>query len=179
MLLLSDGERGREKRFNFSAYEPQKVLWRMKLKLLVEIKGKKKSGYKNSRKRRKLLSGPQMNMNYEHRSLFQSRHSTMMCFMQEQLFLLVGFCFSVFSNVMVRPRKFPGKSPASQCLQFVHSSLMLVDLERPFDLQEAVITKWVFLQWGDSMVPREMKGVAWEMGIWVLISVLPLPVWWH
>lgn len=69
-----------------------------------------------------------------------------MCFIQEQLFLLVGFSFSFVSNVMVRPRKFPGKSPASQCLQFVHLSLILVDLERPSDLQEAVITKWVFLQ---------------------------------
>lgn len=52
-----------------------------------------------------------------------------------------GLLLIILSNVMVRPRKFPGKSPASWGLQFVHMSIILLDLERLFDLQEAIVAK--------------------------------------
>ena len=52
-----------------------------------------------------------------------------------------GLLLVILSNVKVRPRKFPGKSPASQGLQFVQLGMILLGLERLFDLQEAVITK--------------------------------------
>lgn len=67
--------------------------------------------------------------------------------------LATGLLLVILSNVTVRPRKFPGKSPASHSLQFLCVSMIRLDLERLFDLQEAVITKWIFLQPGDSMVP--------------------------
>lgn len=48
-----------------------------------------------------------------------------------------GLLLIILSNVMVRPRK----SPASWGLQFVHMSIILLDLERLFDLQEAIVAK--------------------------------------
>lgn len=59
--------------------------------------------------------------------------------------LATGLLLVILSNVTVRPRKFPGKSPVSYSLQFLRVSMIRLDLERLFDLQETVITKWIFL----------------------------------
>lgn len=66
--------------------------------------------------------------------------------MQEQLFLpLIGLMLSFFH--VSQPNL--GNSlavPSSQSLQLLHLSMILLDLERFFDPQEAVIIKGIFLE---------------------------------
>jgi len=50
--------------------------------------------------------------------------------------------------------------------------VILFNLERKIFLIFFVITKWVFLERGDSRVPQQRSGVDPRMALWVLISVL-------
>lgn len=149
----------------------QKVLWRITLKLLVEVRKKMQL----HEQQKKTWTSEWTTSDHELRTQLSFQKPTQKgdVFYARAAVLATGLMLSFFhvsqSNL--------GNSlevPSSQSLQLLHLSMILMDLERFFDPQEAVIIKWIFLQWGDSVGPWERKGGEWEMGIWALISVLLL-----
>lgn len=87
-----------------------------------------------------------------------------------------GLMLVILSCVTARSRKFPGKSPISQCQQvfgFFFFWIWFCSVLKDF-LIFFVITKWIFLERGDSGVPQqsaERSGPEHAV-LWVLISAL-------
>lgn len=102
-----------------------------------------------------------MNMDEQHSSLFSKPTQNEDVFLQEQLFLPLGLCLSLFHVSQPEVGNSLGSTtPPSQGLPFFHLNVILLDLERLFDLWEVVRAKM------DLSRVKRQRGAPTEKGLW-------------
>lgn len=153
----------------------QKVLWRITLKLLVEVR-KKNAVIRTAEK--------DLNFRVDHKwtwmkntALFSKANTKGRCVLCKSSCSCHWAYAVILSCVTAQPRKFPRSplitEPAASPSEYDSDGSWKI-----FWSSGSCYHKVIFLEWGDSVGPWERKGGEWEMGIWALISVLLLvPRW--